>query len=138
MTLPPTFWSKTARTDCIVWTGAQNSRGYGCFAVGGVSQLAHRLAWEDVHGPIPDGLVIDHLCRVHACVNVEHMDLVSRGENTRRAPRVLRVGGECAAGHPIVSDLDLYPRKGGRSECRACRRAYGAKWRERALAAAAS
>ena len=56
------FWSKTATdTGCVVWQGAQNSKGYGCFGVGGRPTLAHRLAWEDANGAIPDGMTIDHL-----------------------------------------------------------------------------
>jgi hypothetical protein len=125
MTLPAAFWTKTApATNCIVWRGAQNSKGYGCFAVNGVSQLAHRVAWEDVHGPIPDDMTIDHLCRVHACVNVDHMEFVSIAENIRRQPRVLRVGGECRNGHSIAADADMYVnRRKGTKECRECRRA---------------
>lgn len=123
MSLPDSFWAKVSpATDCLVWRGAQNSKGYGCFGVNAVSRLAHRVAWEDAHGPIPDGMTLDHLCRVHACVNVAHMELVSVAENVRRQPRVLRVGGECRNGHVIGSDADLYvnERRGTR-ECRRCR-----------------
>jgi hypothetical protein len=124
MTLPTAFWTKTGTaTNCLVWRGAQNSKGYGCFAVNGGSQLAHRVAWEDVHGPIPDSLTIDHLCRVRACVNVEHMELVSNAENLRRQPRVLRVGGECRNGHRVESVAALYVRRDGTKECRECIRA---------------
>lgn len=127
MSLPATFLAKTnPQPDCIIWTGAQNNRGYGCYAVNGVSQLAHRVAWEAAHGPIPDGLTIDHLCRVRCCVNVEHMEVVSIGENTSRA-RKLRIGGECALGHRIASKADLYVRPGRGAECRACRKAYADK-----------
>lgn len=137
MTLPSTFWSKTApATDCIRWTGAQNSKGYGCFAIDGVSQLAHRVAWEDEHGPIPAGMTIDHLCRVHCCVNVEHMELVTAAENVRRQPRVLRVGGECINGHQISSATDLYVNPRGRSECRACRHVHAERAKAKARSAA--
>lgn len=122
MSLPVAFWDKTRRTDCIIWTGAVNNKGYGCFGVNGVSKLAHRVAWEDVHGPIPDGLTIDHLCRVRNCVNVRHMELVTSRENTLRQPRILRIGGECRNGHLIESRYDIYIGPNGRKECRACRR----------------
>lgn len=129
--LPDRFWSKTAQTDCIVWQGAQNSKGYGCFAIDRVAQLAHRLAWEDVHGPIPDGMTIDHLCRVRNCVNVEHLELVTNQENMRRA-KALVIGDECGAGHRIDSEADLYRREGRTgAECRECRRASGRRARER-------
>ena len=124
MSLPTSFWNKTASsTGCVVWQGAQNSKGYGCFMVAGASQLAHRVVWEDVNGPIPEGLTIDHLCRVRSCVNVEHMELVSIAENTARRPRRLQIGGLCRSGHFIDSDDDLYKRTGRDSlECKACKR----------------
>lgn len=132
MTLPANFISKTRpATDCVVWAGAQNSRGYGCFGVNGLSQLSHRVAWEDAHGPIPDGLTIDHLCRVRSCVNVAHMELVTSPENTRRAI-ALRVGGECKRGHALSGDADIYHRANGIAECRECRRAAKRRHSERA------
>ena len=87
MSLPAAFWDKTASdTGCVIWRGAQNSKGYGCYWRGGVSRLAHREVWESVHGPIRTGRVIDHLCRVRCCVNVAHMELVSIRENNARRP----------------------------------------------------
>lgn len=72
---------------CIPWVGAQTSRGYGCFCVGGKSknQLAHRWIYQALVGPIPDGLTIDHLCRNKLCVNPEHLEPVPLRENVRRA-----------------------------------------------------
>src|SRR5205809_7157419 len=57
-----------------------NSRGYGYLYVDGKSWSAHRYAWTLERGPIPPGLTVDHLCRNRACINVEHMELVTRGE----------------------------------------------------------
>lgn len=122
MTLPATFTSKTRpNPDCILWVGATNTKGYGAYAVNGAAQLAHRIAWEDVHGPIPADLTIDHLCRVRSCVNPDHMELVTRAENVRRASRLV-VGGDCRNGHPIDAPTDLYISPRGRAECRECRR----------------
>ena len=138
MSLPATFWSKTATTDCIIWTGAVNNKGYACFAIGGLSQLAHRLAWEDAHGPIADDMTVDHTCRVRNCVNVDHLELVSLAENIRRRFRVnggLNIGGECVNEHPIASADDLYVNPKGRRECRECRRASAARAKERQTAA---
>jgi hypothetical protein len=50
-------------------------------------RLAHRWAWEQAHGPIPEGMHIHHLCGTRACVNVEHMELVSIHEHGRLHPR---------------------------------------------------
>ena len=133
--LPSKFWSKTAiDTGCVLWIGAVNSKGYGCFAVAGVSKLAHRVVWEDTHGPIPDELQLDHLCRVRNCVNVDHLELVSASENQRRKPVRIEVGGECPSGHPIGSTGDLYiSPKRRTAECRACRRELS-RSRRRAVA----
>ena len=76
--------------NCWLWTGAASSLGYGKFA--GPSQgesdapwNVHRYAYTLLVGPIPDGLTIDHLCRVPACVNPDHLEPVTQIENNRRA-----------------------------------------------------
>ena len=65
----------------IIWAGATNSKGYGVLRVNGRSVAAHRYAWEREHGPIPDGMVIDHTCWEHSCVNVDHLRLATPQEN---------------------------------------------------------
>ncbi|HEX6684999.1 MAG TPA: HNH endonuclease signature motif containing protein [Candidatus Limnocylindrales bacterium] len=121
--LPTRFWSKTARYDCIVWTGAANSKGYGCFLVDGQSQLVHRLAWEEVNGPIPDEMTIDHLCRVRTCVNVDHLELVTIAENNRRkyVAGGLQAGDKCSREHDLTED-NVYRHPRGHIECKTCRR----------------
>jgi len=75
-------------TPCLVWRGGVQSKGYGATTNGrGGTMLAHRAAWEQEHGPIADGLTVDHLCGNKLCVNTEHMELVTPGENL--APVVL-------------------------------------------------
>ena len=71
-------------SPCDLWAGAIQSAGYGHRGIGGKTYLVHRLAWEEVNGDIPEGMTIDHLCEVRNCINVEHMEVVSRGENVRR------------------------------------------------------
>jgi hypothetical protein len=76
--------------ECVPWSGTINKEGYGHVYVGckpgsvSITGLAHRVIYERAKGPIPDGLCIDHLCRNRACVNPEHMEPVTIGENTRR------------------------------------------------------
>jgi hypothetical protein len=71
--------------ECHEWTGGLQTRGYGWLGTLRIgSGLAHRFAWELAKGLIPDGLTIDHCCRNKRCVRVEHMELVTREENTRR------------------------------------------------------
>lgn len=70
--------------ECLVWTGYTNPQGYGRMNVGNRKlQMVHRVAWELANGPIPDGMEIDHICFNRACVNVDHMRLVTRSGNTR-------------------------------------------------------
>lgn len=66
--------------DCILWTGRRGDHGYGLASHG---RLAHRVAYEEAHGPIPPGLCICHTCDVRLCVNTEHMFLGTRSDNNR-------------------------------------------------------
>jgi hypothetical protein len=79
------FWAKVDKTDdCWEWTGARKPTGYGNFWDGARYVLAHRFAYALLMGPIPEGLTIDHLCRVRYCVNPDHMDVVTLQENNER------------------------------------------------------
>lgn len=91
-------------SGCWIWEGCINKgTGYGYVTRGRANTGAHRWVYERLVGPIPDGLVIDHLCRVRACCNPAHMEPVTPGENTRRglqllsADDVVRLRRECAA-----------------------------------------
>lgn len=77
------FWPRVDVGLCWVWLGSHD-RGYGHFGVDGGYVRAHRWAWEALVGPIPPGLVLDHLCRNPSCVNPDHLEPVTRAENTRR------------------------------------------------------
>lgn len=82
------FWSfvQEGKPDtCWLWTGHQNNRGYGLWRVRSSTIGAHRFAYQERVGPIPDGLEIDHLCRTPLCVNPGHLEPVTREENMRRA-----------------------------------------------------
>lgn len=72
-------------TPCIEWPRSRGGGGYGqSYALGRRNKRqAHRLAWEQVHGPIPDGLVVMHLCDNPPCVNVDHLRLGTQSENMR-------------------------------------------------------
>ena len=66
---------------CLIWTGVLDGGGYGRLHVNGRMVLAHRWAWQREHGPIPDGLHVDHTCWTPACVNVDHLRLATPQEN---------------------------------------------------------
>lgn len=83
------FWSKVDKTDtCWLWTGSGNPGGYGLFLSNGKNQSAHRYSYKLHKGEIPAGLYLDHLCRVPACVNPDHLEPVTNRENGIRGLRV--------------------------------------------------
>ena len=88
-------------TGCWIWQKAVKANGYGQTKRHGKNVYAHRLAYEMCHGPIPDGQVVDHLCRNRRCVNPDHLELVSPGENIRRGQtgKGQTMKGKCANGH---------------------------------------
>jgi hypothetical protein len=109
-----------ARPDlgpCLLFTGAK-SNGYGQFRYEERNGYAHRYAWERENGPIPDGLTVDHLCRVRHCVRVSHFELVDAVTNYMRA---VAVRDKCPNGHPYTAD-NLRTYRGGRRRCVTCMR----------------
>jgi hypothetical protein len=68
---------------CIEWTLGRSSTGYGVCRRNGRTVGAHRAAWEEVHGPIPEGLWVLHRCDNPPCVNVDHLFLGTRLDNVR-------------------------------------------------------
>lgn len=69
------------RGECLIWTGSIESKGYGQIFNGEKLLMAHRYAWEREHGEIPEGMLIDHKCYNHACVNAEHLRLATKSQN---------------------------------------------------------
>lgn len=129
--------TKLADNGCLEWTGSLDRGGYARFKLrhGELCRYtgAHRAAWLAHKGPIKDPeLVIDHLCRTRHCVNVEHMELVTSRENTRRGdltrigrPR-LGPGEKHACGkHGRAQGREKLRKDGYRFwVCFICRRAY--------------
>lgn len=129
-TISERFWAKTDRAgNCWLWTGSMDSCGYGMFKFDGSMRGAHRWAWQDANGPIPDGLEIDHLCRVRNCVNPDHMECVSHAENVRRGDvgSLNRRKTHCPQGHPY-SGANLGMSNAGRRQCLRCLRAQSVQF----------
>ena len=136
------FVSPEPMSGCWLWFGAANQGGYGVVRAHGKSYLAHRLSHELFKGPIPTGLHIDHLCRTPACVNPDHIEAVTCGENSRRGNvyevnRVLQLlKTHCPQGHPYLGDnLVAVPcpriSTGINRICRTCRNKRAREWARR-------
>lgn len=123
-----------ADDGCWIWAGKKQD-GYGVVRVGGGRQRAHRWAYEQLVGPIPDGQTLDHSChnkalaagrcapgpcRHRACVNPAHLDVVGRGENARNGAAART---HCKRGHEFTAENTRI--RSGKRVCVACRREQG-------------
>lgn len=120
------FWAKVVPTGfCWLFEGSLTPRGYGTFSASGrVKTPAHRWAYEALVGKIPDGLELDHLCRVHNCVNPDHLEPVTHAENIRRAYALI-LGTSCRNGHPREGNTRR--NRNGDLECIPCLKASSAR-----------
>lgn len=106
---------------CWLWTGSTLADGYGQIRHEGDTR-AHRVAHVLFIGPIPEGLVVDHLCGVKLCVRPDHLEAVTQAENVRRSKAHIT---HCPKGHPYDGP-NLYVRPGSQTRsCRACSRIAG-------------
>lgn len=120
------FWQKVDQSagpgGCWLWRGSLINTGYGAFRYRGRSALAHRVVCELVGRPVPADMTVDHLCRVPACVNPAHLEIVTKRINTLRgtAPTAVNAAKTaCVRGH-VFDEANTITTKHGR-ECRACR-----------------
>ena len=115
-------------SGCWLWLDCLNRGGYGVFYNGTKNVLAHRFSYERVHGAIPKGKELDHLCRVPCCVNPDHLEAVTHKENVRRGRAgqvaILRKmeRHSCRNGH-LFSEDNTYHHPDGSRVCRTCERA---------------
>jgi hypothetical protein len=124
------FWLKVRISDgCWVWTGTKvrtsdDADYYGQFWMGGKNVSAHRLSYRLLVGEIPNGLVLDHLCRNTLCVNPEHLEAVTDQVNILRGvapPAKNATKTHCVNGHAL-SGANVRYRTDGARACRACER----------------
>lgn len=117
-------------TRCWVWTGDRTTNGYGRhrFPERGRKRV-HRVAYEILRGPIPDGLQIDHLCLTKLCCNPDHLEPVTGAENVARAVAAGLFGrhpDKCMRGHVFTFESTIIVPTGRR--CRICRNEYQRNW----------
>lgn len=95
------FWSRVDKTEtCWLWTGPVNRQGYGQFSYSKSKTIrAHKFAYEQTVGPVPEGLTLDHVwprCTHKNCVRPDHLEPVTRGDNVRRWAATIT---HCPQGH---------------------------------------
>lgn len=115
------FWNRVEPTGfCWNWTGSKNNTGYGNLKVDGKMWTVHRYSYTMLVGEIPEKMVLDHLCRNRACVNPDHLEVVTYLENRLRRIPVEITKPRCPQGHPYSGD-NLYRWPGGNSrQCWTC------------------
>ena len=133
------FWDNAQcepNSGCWLWIGTLNSGGYGQLTVRGRSWTAQRVSYTAYKGPIPDGLHIDHLCRVRQCVNPDHLEAVTRKENARRGIRDGDNTGNqntrkthCVHGHEFTASNTISRNGGAWRGCRECKRIFARRYR---------
>jgi hypothetical protein len=140
--IPATFWDPVERGHryqpdcgrCWLWcAGTNGSGGYGRFRTRNVMFGAHRYSYELCYGTVPEGQVIDHLCRITACVNPSHLEAVSFIENLERGDTYTdtRSMTHCKHGHPF-NEENTYrpPSQPTKRMCRECL-LFRNRWRYR-------
>lgn len=123
-------------SGCWLWMGTVNENGYGQFRLDGKMRRAHRVAYEAYKKAIPEGLTLDHKCRVRCCVNPDHLEPVTHEENCRRGgnSEATKLGDfnrsktACPKGHPYNKENTMFRKNGNRGGlgvgrvCRVCKR----------------
>lgn len=115
-------------TGCIEITGHRSAFGYGAISVDGKQRPAHRVSYE-LFAPIPEGLVLDHLCRNPPCINPNHLEPVTDRVNILRGVGCMADYARrthCPKGHPY-DEKNTWVTKVGARRCRACKRVENAR-----------
>ena len=123
---------RTSLFGCWEWKGNIHSwTGYGRIRVNDQECSSHRFVYELLRGPIPKGLTLDHLCRNKTCVNPDHLEPVTAGENALRGFGPCAVNARkiiCLRGHRY-DENNTYIDKRGRRSCKQCRAEWARKHR---------
>lgn len=86
---------------------------------------AHRAAWMLANGPVPEGMVLDHICRNRACINLDHLRVVTQQENIMAGLHNIDNRSHCNQGHLFEGNIMV--RKDGKRECAECNRVRARK-----------
>lgn len=109
----------TVNDPCILHPGSRDGTGYGQAWDYSLKRIrrAHHLAYEKAYGPIPEGLVVDHICNVRHCINPNHLQAITQRENSLRGnpPRT-----HCPRGHEY-NKVNTYIDPKGCKICRICK-----------------
>lgn len=116
---------------CWLWQGPLDRDGYGSFYLRRLNRRAHRVGWYMLNGPIPKGLVVNHICKYRHCVNPQHLELLTARQNALKDSRAVGAVNarktHCPQGHPFDR---RYKRQRACSVCEAAKaRRLRAKWR---------
>jgi hypothetical protein len=100
------FWKNIEKTDeCWLWKGALRGRvGHGVITVGQRIRAAHRVSYEMNVGPIPDGMVVRHLCNTPNCVRPDHLAVGTRAENSADRMKSKRQAVGLDSGHAKITE----------------------------------
>ena len=120
------FWQKIKfdRSGCWLWQAKLSHNDYGEFWLDGRTQRAARVSFKWFNGPLADIDVPDHLCKIHPCVNPNHLEACTHIENVMRGdgpPAQNARKTHCQHGHLLSGD-NLRIRTSGSRECRTCNR----------------
>jgi hypothetical protein len=142
------LWPRVEVTGfCWLWQGERNEGGYGRLQWQGSRWYARRLIYTLLVGVIPRGLQLDHLCRVPACVNPDHLEPVTGGVNLSRrvfvakepkpksVAQLRKERGECRKGHALADVGVLLSKNANgstRKQCRACQHDVQERYRRKA------
>lgn len=112
-------------SPCLVFTGRLSDSGYGRVTTPHATHFAHKVMWEAEHGTVPDGMELDHLCRVRACANPAHLEPTTHRENVLRGvgpSAVNAVKTHCDRGHEFTpTNTYIPPKRPDERQCRRCR-----------------
>lgn len=104
------FWGNAepiTESGCLIWMGHTGHAGHGHVGIGGVVKRAHRVAWEAVNGPIPEGLSVLHRCDTPCCINPVHLFLGTQVDNMDDMNKKGRGARGEKHGQAKLSDADV-------------------------------